>query len=386
MKKHLVLVGGGHAHLTTLRHADQFIAAGHRVTLIGPSEFHYYSGMGPGLLSGIYRPEEVRFHIRKMAEDRGAAFIRDRVVRIDPQQRRLELAGGDRVDYDAVSFNTGSFVPVDSPPDPGDRIFAVKPIENLLAARTAILRRLPSETLRLVVVGGGAAGLELAGNLRRLVRDGHGAAGITLVAGRRLLPGFPARIRQAARQALARLEITLLEGKRVAAIASRGLVLDDRHELAADHIFLAWGIRPSTLFEDSGLPVGENGGLLVNDFLQSVAYPQIFGGGDCISFRQRPLDKVGVYAVRQNPVLLHNLMAVLGGNALQPFDPGGDYLLIVNLGDGRGILRKKNFIWTGKFAFYLKDYIDRRFMKKFQVSGEQNPPANPSDRAPTDSP
>ena len=372
MGKHLVLVGGGHAHLTTLLHADKFIAKGHQVTLIGPSEFHYYSGMGPGLLSGIYRPEEVRFHIRKMAEDRKAVFIQNRVIRVDPKQRRLELAGGDRVDYDAVSFNTGSFVPQDNLPGSEAQVYSVKPIENLLNARTAILDRLSTKTLRLVVVGGGAAGLELSGNLRRLVRDGKGSADITLVAGKTLLPGFPEKIRHSARQALARLDVTLLEKMRVAKIEPQRILLEDRRELAADIIFLAWGIRPSPLFKTSGLPVGENGGLLVNEFLQSVEHPQIFGGGDCICFRQKALDKVGVFAVRQNPILLHNLMAVLDETELMPFDPGSDYLLIVNLGDGRGILWKKSFIWTGKLSFYLKDYIDRKFMKKFQVSGEQD--------------
>jgi len=84
--KQLVLVGGGHAHLTTLARSDELIRQGHRVTLIGPSNYHYYSGMGPGLLSGIYRPQDVRFYIRKMAQDRGAAFVAGRVTAIEPDR------------------------------------------------------------------------------------------------------------------------------------------------------------------------------------------------------------------------------------------------------------------------------------------------------------
>ena len=56
---------------------------------------------------------------------------------------------------------------------------------------------------------------------------------------------------------------------------------------------------------------------------------------------------------------------------MQIFTPQTDYMLILNLGDGRGILWKKKFIWNGRLAFLLKDYIDRKFMKKFQVSGER---------------
>jgi NADH dehydrogenase FAD-containing subunit len=83
---------------------------------------------------------------------------------------------------------------------------------------------------------------------------------------------------------------------------------------------------------------------------------------------------VGVYAVRQNPLLRDNLMAALEGRSLTPFQPGGAYLLIFNLGDGRGIFRKKNLVFDGRLAFWLKDYIDRRFMGKFQISGELTEP------------
>ena len=126
-------------------------------------------------------------------------------------------------------------------------------------------------------------------------------------------------------------------------------------------------MKPSPIFRESGLPAGPDGGLLVNRFLQSVQFPQIFGGGDCIYFQDQPLDKVGVYAVRENPVLYNNLMASLEGGELQPFDPGGSYLLIFNLGDGRGILGKKSLMFDGRLAFIIKDYIDRKFMRRFQA-------------------
>jgi len=127
------------------------------------------------------------------------------------------------------------------------------------------------------------------------------------------------------------------------------------------------GVRPNAIFERSGIPTGPDGGMLVNSHLQSTAYPEMFGGGDCIYFNDHPLDKVGVYAVRQNPVLYNNLMAALEGEPLQVFSPGGDYLLIFNMGGGKGVLRKKWLTFGGRPAFIIKDYIDRKFMKKFQA-------------------
>jgi NADH dehydrogenase FAD-containing subunit len=370
MGRHLVLVGGGHAHMTVMVNLRNYVERGHRVTLIGPSAHHYYSGMGPGLLGGTYRPQEVRFNIKKMVEDRGAAFIQDTVTRIDADQKMLVLESGAEMSYDVVSCNTGSGVPADEASVVGDHIFPVKPIENLIKVRQIVHDGLGSQTLKLIVVGGGAAALELSGNLWRLGRQSGTAAAITVCGGRNFLASMPVKAQHYARQSLAARNIDIIEGVHVRRLKDGVAILEDQREVNFDLALLAWGIEPSHLFRKSGLPTGSDGGLLVNSFLQSVAYPDIFGGGDCISFEPQPLDKVGVYAVRQNPVLYANLLAAIEGKDLEAFEPQDTYLLIYNLGNGTGIFWRGNWVWKGRLIFLLKDYIDRKFMRKFQVSGE----------------
>lgn len=370
MPKHLVFVGGGHAHLTALMRLRDTVRAGHRVTLIGPSPYHYYSGMGPGLLSGIYQPAEARFHVKKMAQDRGATFLEDRVVLVDPVRRTLVLGSGAEVRYDAVSFNTGSGVPLDLLHPSGDNLFPVKPIENLLAARRKILEAGAGTRIRVVVVGGGPAGVEIAANLGHLGRETGRIGGITLVSRSPVLGDFPEKARARARGALTRWGVVSIEGVAAKSVASGVVRLENGMRLEGDMVFVAVGITPSPLFRNSGLPTGEDGGMLVNDFLQCVDHPELFGGGDCISLAGSPLARVGVYAVRQNRPLHRNLLAFLEGRPLQRFDPGGDYLLILNLGDRTGLFRRKGIVWSGRLAFQLKNYLDTRFMRKFQVSGE----------------
>jgi NADH dehydrogenase FAD-containing subunit len=82
------------------------------------------------------------------------------------------------------------------------------------------------------------------------------------------------------------------------------------------------------------------------------------------------LDKVGVYAVRQNEILHHNLLSALSGESMEKFMPQRTYLLIFNLGDGTGIFVRKSWVWRGRLAFIFKDYLDRSFAK-IQVSGER---------------
>ena len=364
---HLVLAGGGHAHMVTLEQLDNFIRRGHRVTVIGPSPYHYYSGMGPGMLGGLYSPEDIRFATRQVTEKKSGTFVHDRVERIAPQEKRVHLASGNTVDYDVLSCNLGSRVPGELITDDYGDIYSVKPIERLLEARQRALEVMSGKQAVIAVAGGGPAASEIAGNLHHLA----GASGkvmptIYMCAGKAFMSRFPKSVRRRVYRSLTDRGIIVDESGYVKSIATGAVALDSGKTIAADLIFVALGVKPSPVLAASDMPLGPDGGLPVNAFLQSQTYPDIFGGGDCIYFESRPLDKVGVYAVRENPVLCHNLLAALEGRPLKPFDPGGDYLLIFNLGDHRGVLKKKWLTFSGRTAFMLKDYIDRRFMKKFQ--------------------
>ncbi|MFZ0727380.1 MAG: FAD-dependent oxidoreductase [Desulfobacterales bacterium] len=367
MTKHLVLAGGGHAHMMTLAHLDQFVAKGHRVTVIQPSAYHYYSGMGPGMLGKTYRPDEIRFATRHVVEKKGGTFFLGKVARVDPQENRVWMESGESLPFDVISFNVGSQVPQDRITGNGADIFTVKPIEKLLEAQRRILDLVDQKKIAIGIIGGGPSAVEIAGNIWRLVRGAAHLPDIAIYTKKTLMPGHHRRIRAKAHASLISRGIDVREQSDVKEISTGRIRLASGQEQAADVIFIAVGVKPSPVFQASGLPTGPDGGLLVNRYLQSTAHSNMFGGGDCICFEERALDKVGVYAVRQNPVLLHNLMAALEGRPLQPFDPGGDYLLIFNLGDGTGIFRKKWLLFGGRPAFLVKDYIDRKFMREFQA-------------------
>jgi NADH dehydrogenase FAD-containing subunit len=71
MGKQLVLVGAGHAHLSTFLNLHNFVRQGHRPLVISPHPHYTYSGMGPGVLSGMYTPLQGRIDIRRLVELRG---------------------------------------------------------------------------------------------------------------------------------------------------------------------------------------------------------------------------------------------------------------------------------------------------------------------------
>ena len=170
----LLLAGAGHAHLNIIRDMPAFIARGLSVTVVGPADLHYYSGMGAGLLAGTYEAAQVAFPVREMVEQAGGTFIRDRVVSIDAGRCITATASGRELPYDVLGCNLGSFVPPDIVHGEASGVFAVKPIENLLAARKAIVDMTLDGVVRVGICGGGPSAVEMACNAWTLGRQGHG--------------------------------------------------------------------------------------------------------------------------------------------------------------------------------------------------------------------
>ena len=86
----------------------------------------------------------------------------------------------------------------------------------------------------------------------------------------------------------------------------------------------------------------------------------------------QPLPRAGVFAVRQGPILVYNVMASLdkGPDArLRSFRPGGAYLLLLNLGDDTALFSRRIMgipvAYRSKSAYRLKDRIDMAFMHRF---------------------
>jgi NADH dehydrogenase FAD-containing subunit len=372
MGRKLVFIGAGHAHLTAISRLTNYLTHGSHVTVISPEGYQYYSGMGPGMFSGMFTPQEARFNMRKLTESRGGIFIEERVTFVDAEKRELTMSNGQKINYDVASFGIGSEIDVGPVDTSYNHVFKAKPVATLFKARCHIMKALikADNPIRMVIIGGGATGVEVAGNAWRISQDLKAELSITLITNQNILNRFPAKVRKKALKGMKKHGIIIEENMPVKGNTDKKFLLEDGREIPYDFAIIATGTKPPDLFTQSNLPTGPDGGLLVNEYLQSVKYPELFGGGDCISFKPRPLDRVGVFAVRENPILLENLEAALLNQPLTAFDPQLVYLLILNMGDGSGIYNKKSLTFSSSIALKLKNYIDKKFMEEFQLSGE----------------
>ena len=208
---------------------------------------------------------------------------------------------------------------------------------------------------RVAVVGAGAAGAELAMALR------HRGAQVTLYSEK---PTLPAReCVHAAAPAQGRLPA----GMPVTAIEPGAGGHRRRARQEFDLVLLATGAAPLAWLAQSGLATDERGFALVHATLQSVSHPEVFALGDCATLRDAPHPRSGVYAVRHGESLIENLRLLVGGAAPQPYVPQKKALVLLSCGARYAIAERGDWSAQGRWTWWWKDRIDRRWIEELQV-------------------
>lgn len=375
-RKRIVLVGGGHAHVQVLT-AFRDAPLDADVILVSEAADTPYSGMLPGCIAGLYTPSEIHIDLAALAKSSGIEFVVARVSGIDRDRRALVTEDARTIPYDIVSFDVGIRPDLSGIAGAELHGVAVKPISAFLDK----FDRLLAETLhengprRIAIIGGGPAGVELAFAFReRFQREAPrrgidpAAFDITIVSAGPLVPRLNEGARRRVELALETRGIHVLSGERASAVDEAGVTLSDGSRLAADAVVISTHARPPSWLARTGMPTTEDGSLALRPTLQLLDDDDIFAAGDCASIVAEPREKAGVFAVRQGPVLAENMAAHLRGRRLTAHEPQREFLTLLSTGDGRAIGARGGWIaFSGRAAFLLKDWIDRRFMARFQV-------------------
>jgi selenide,water dikinase len=361
----LVLLGAGHAHLEVLRAFAQRAEPGLHITLIAREPRSLYTGMLPGLIRGEYSFAEAHIDLAPLAAAAGARFVLAEASAIDPVRRAIRLNGLHEIGFDLLSIDIGGVPPM--PPAAGT---PVRPIGGFLHRLDAVVTALPAGG-RIAIVGGGAAGTELALAVKR--RFGVGVALVCATPGP--LPAAPRRAQAIARAALTGAGVELACGVRALGFADGRLGLSDASTLQADAAIWANGCVGPALLDESGLACDADGCVLVAPTLASVSHAGIFAAGDCASIQGAPRPKAGVWAVRAGPVLADNLRRAAQGRRLRRWRVQRSALAILGLGDGTALAWRNGVALSGAWVSRWKDRIDRNWMARYAAA--------PLDDAPT---
>lgn len=358
----IVVVGAGFGGLSTVL---QLAASPDRppLLLLEPQERFLFLPLLYELLSGELRSWEIAPHYRELLAGRGVAWLQERAVAIDTQERRLRTDTGRELGYSALLIATGG-----SPQDfgiPGVREHALQfrsltDVERLqqLVQR---LRQRRKPLQRLAVVGAGASGVELACKLADLL---SGAAVIELIEqGSQLLPGSKAFNREQAQLALQRRDIRLRTNTRVAAVHADGLDLQ-RHQddpspperLLSEAVIWTAGVAGCVPDLTPAVPLDSRGRLLCSPTLEVTGAEAVLALGDaaaCSPAGEGPLPATAQVAYQQARTAAANLLHLHRGEPLEAF-LWKDLGEMLGLGIGQATITGMGLTLAGPAAYQMR--------------------------------
>ena len=357
----LVLIGGGHSHLLVLMKLSKRPIKGNRITLITNEIDTPYSGMIPGYIEGIYSWRDSHIDLYRLCLKLNVRFIHAEVERISAYDKEIYFKDRPKIKFDVLSINTGIQSNNSDIKGAAKYCLPVKPISKLA---NNFLNKITNYK-SIAFIGGGAGSVELALAIKKRFLNINQEIKITLISGKRgLLSAFPQKTKLISLKTLEKFKIDIIEYKRVLEVKPKQIILSDKSILKIDKAILSTNSMTPKWLTRSDILLTKDNYILVNKSFQTN-YKYVFASGDVIDFDNQNLKKAGVFAVRSGKPLAVNIKKFIIGKNLLEYKFNKNYLALIGTSKASAIATKYNLTFNSKFFFYLKSYIDKRFIKKF---------------------
>jgi len=367
------LLGIGHTNAHIVKQWESDPIADCELVCISKFPTSTYSGMLPGTLGEQFGDDEWRVDLSALCRRVGAELILADASGLDLRTGRLHFEDHESLRFDALSIGVGSMPASWAEHAAAAPMVPIKPMQTFLQrldARMSEVARDRRGPLKVAIVGGGVAGVEIAFCLQQKCNRRSLSCEFSIeiyTSDRRVAGGMTPKSVRRIERLLSKRGISVTAGHRVTRVSDTEIETEDGRRSPADIVIWATGAAPPPVLGKLGLRTDERGFVATRDTLQSLSDPRVFAVGDSGTILESPSPKAGVYAVRQCPVLSHNLRAFFAAEALKPFRPQSDFLKLLNTGDGKALLEYGRLTAHARWCWHLKTWIDKRFISEFQV-------------------
>jgi NADH dehydrogenase len=382
----IVILGGGFGGVYTLKYLHKFFhkhtlyqskaryRAGTnediKLILVNKKNYFLFTPLLHEFATGSVSLENLVEPIREIIRCCDYEFIHGEVKRIDLEKKIVEL-NENKIDYDYLVIALGSKTNFYNIPGAEENSFTLKSLDDAIKLRNHFVHMFEiaskdqdEEILTFVIVGGGATGVELAGEMsdyfyktfsKFYPKEIISKVKIILIErGDELIPQFSTNLRKIALEVLRKKNVEVILGKGVKEVGKDFIKLDDETIIKTKTVIWTAGVEPNLPEIVGNIEKDNKGRLIVNEYLQVKNYNNVFVLGDvcCFIQNQRPLPQLAQVAVRQAKAVAKNIFNLIKNKPLEKFvyKHQGD---LISLGRFFAIGEIKNFTFSGFFAWIL---------------------------------
>ena len=341
-KKRVVIAGGGFGGLKL---ADKLKKSGFQVVLIDKNNYHQFPPLIYQVASAGMEPTSISFPFRKIFQRRKDFYFRMAEVRaIFPEKNMIQTSIG-KVEYDYLVLAAGTTTNFFGNKRIEEEAMPMKNVSEAMGLRNALLANLEraltcstrqeqQELLNIVIVGGGATGIEVAGILSEMKRfilpNDYPDISVSLMhihlieAGTRLLAGMSEDSSAHVEKYLRKMGVNILLNKRVIDYRDHKVILDDGSEIATRTFIWVRGVVGVTIGNMDASQIGRGGRIKVDAFNRVEGMDNVFAIGDlCIQSSDKNYPnghpQLAQVAIQQGELLAKNLKRLQKGQEMQPF-------------------------------------------------------------------
>lgn len=381
----IVILGAGYGGLMTAVELQRQMSYNEaEVILINKHDYHYITTHLHEPAAGTTADEKVRIDLKDILDFNRITFIKQTVTGFDPKARTVNLADGTTLDYDYLVVALGSEPETFGIEGIREHAFSIRSLNAVRIIREHIEYMFsryhedpdnPAYTT-IVVGGAGFTGIEfvteLAERLPELCRmfdiPREKVRLISVEAGPSVMPGFDPELVAYAMERLQAMGVEVYTSTPIQSCTKDGITLVDGTHIPSYSVIWTGGVRGNRLVEASGLET-VRGRVKVDAYLRAPGYDNVFVVGDSsVIFNQegRPYPPTAQLATQQGKACAYNLLALLRGETMKPFEP---HLIgtLASLGrwEGIGIVGKMKLY--GVWASIMKRLSDMRYL--WQIGG-----------------
>ena len=376
----ILIAGGGYAGIQTALRLEKLLKKNYaEIQLIDKNTYHTLLPSLPEILSK--RGFSIIYY-KDIIQDRNIYFIQADIINVDLEKKLVFTVNpSNQLGYDFLVLSLGSIPFLPNIPGLREHSFQFNSIENAkkIAERLSIKDMIDPAGItntktNIVIGGGGATGVEIAGEIASLVRKKrrqYSNIKVILISPD-LLPGFPSSTKNWVRAYLEALDVDLLLGNEcyITGVKPDLVHLKNGKVIRTTMLIWAGGVTALPLPQQIGLKTGYNGRVVVNKFLQAEGRKNVFVIGDAaLIFNDKgyPVPTTAYFAEQHGKIAAHNIYSMIKdqGRTMKEYKVEGQWLdnFAISIGSDLAVSRIRGLDLYGYSASKVKKLIKTRYLE-----------------------